>query len=96
MFHLKNYVFFVRNKNMKIPWDEKFIPSHPVGLDLHPIPSHGIFQKNESSHGMGWDCPIPFGALISIYRGVTLSLNYISKLIQGKCFYLFLLLFPKI
>jgi hypothetical protein len=40
---------------MKIPWDEKFIPSHPVGLDLHPIPSHGIFQKNESSHGMGWD-----------------------------------------
>ena len=55
MFHLKNYVFFVRNKNMKIPWDEKFIPSHPVGLDLHPIPSHGIFQKNESSHGMGWD-----------------------------------------
>jgi hypothetical protein len=43
----------------RIPWDKFFVPSHPVGSRGHPIPSHGTFQKNKLSHGMGWDGIVP-------------------------------------
>ena len=37
-----------------------------MGSQLHPSPSHGIavFEKQPMGwDGMGWDCPIPLGAL---------------------------------
>ena len=53
------------------PWDgtKKFL-SHEMGRlskNFRPIPCHVLLIKQVASHGtdgMGWDCPIPRGALV--------------------------------
>ncbi len=50
----------------KIPWQKKLIPSHPwdqTFIPSHPIPWDNSFFKSVPWDGMGWDCPIPLGAL---------------------------------
>ena len=51
---------------------EKKKEENPMGREIHPIPSHGIFEEKNCPmgwdgmgwDGMGWDCPIPSGALV--------------------------------
>ena len=50
-----NLVF--KKKQLYIPWEARLIPSHPVGQKF--------FAKCPMGwDGMGWDYPIPCGALI--------------------------------
>jgi len=42
------------------------IPSHGIRGSSHPIPWDKQFFKSVPWDGMGWDCPIPLGALIPV------------------------------
>jgi len=41
---------------------------NPMGQVMRPIPSHGICKQKKLSHGMGWHCSIPSGALLSPFH----------------------------
>jgi hypothetical protein len=61
-------MIFHEKKKKKIPWEEKFIPSHPTRLGHNPIPWDNSFFKSVPWDGMGWNCSIPLGALVDTDR----------------------------